>query len=209
MLQRLRNSPPVKVGNPLMQIVQAQSIPLTGEDWPQVKAATSPPGTWAAKVDAEREAAALAYHKVALQWDEQQRGMARQETTGETMLARELNPLEYQLDGFACSIGLSLTAAQLKALAAGAVLSVEGVRYRGRIDGCLYQEKSSVALDPLGKLHALWERRVSAQLRQVGEHLRKEAGIPPQGSRERHNALTDSAERCYFAEKSREDGAQS
>jgi hypothetical protein len=199
LLQRLRSNLPIKMENPLMQMVQALSIPLTDDDWPRVKAAASPPGVWSAKVNTEREAAARTGYKVALQWEEQQGGTARQETAGEAMLARELSPLEYQLDGFACSIGLSLTTAQLKALAAGAVLSVGGLRYRARVDGCLYQEKTADATDPLGKLNALWERRVSSQLRQVGEHLRKEAGIPPQSSRERHNALTEEAERqCNY-----------
>lgn len=208
LLQRLRSSPRKKAESPLMQMVQALSIPLTDEDWPRVQAATTPPGIWAARVDAEREATARAYHKVALQWDEQQRLMARKETAGESMLARELSPLEYQLDGFACSIGLSLTTAQLKALAAGAVLSVDGVRYRGRADGCLYQEKAVDVPDPLAHLHALWERQVSAQSRQVGEHLRKAAGIPPQSSRERYSALVEAAEKQFISASSPDDGPQ-
>ncbi|MGQ8702867.1 replication endonuclease [Serratia marcescens] len=156
LLQRLRTTTPAKVENPLRQMVLALSTPLEAADWPQVKANTSPEkmtllramgvttstgdleAAWARRVAAEREAAARTYHKVAEQWEMLQRGVVRQETSGEAMLARELTPLEYQLGGFASSIGLSLTETQLKALTAGATLSVDGRRYRARADGNLY-----------------------------------------------------------------------
>lgn len=82
MLQRLRSYVPEKGENPLMQVVQSLSIPLTDEDWPALKAGISPPGVWAARVAAEREASARAYHKVALQWEQQQRGRNHQITPG-------------------------------------------------------------------------------------------------------------------------------
>ncbi len=156
LLQRLRATVPAKVENPLMQMVQALSTPLEDADWPRVKANTSPEkmallrsmgvttsagdleAAWAKTVAAERETSARTYHKVALQWEALQRGIVRQQTPGEAMLARELSSLEYQLDGFACSLGLSLTEAQLKALAVGAALSVDGKRYYARPDGSLY-----------------------------------------------------------------------
>ncbi|WP_440866203.1 replication endonuclease [Symbiopectobacterium purcellii] len=153
---RLRTAPREKVKNPLLQAALALTTPLKDDAWPKVRANTSAermmflrsqgdnrsPGelekAWAGKVAAAREATARIYREVATQWEREQRSITRKETPGEAMLSRGLTPLEYQLDTFASSIGLSVTETQLKALTAGAVLLVEGTRYRARKDGVLY-----------------------------------------------------------------------
>ncbi|WP_422527643.1 replication endonuclease [Serratia fonticola] len=183
MLQRLRSCTPEKGENPLMQVVQSLSIPLTDEDWPPLKASTSPPGVWAAQVTAEREASARAYHKVALQWEEQRRGKIHQKTPWEVIQARALTQQESQLDDFARSIGLTLTRAQVVSLAAGAVLVVEGLRYRVGKDGVLYIENRPVK-EKEKKESALFERLKKqaavqmARKRKVDSQCNQEQAMP-------------------------------
>ncbi|WP_427192602.1 replication endonuclease [Serratia marcescens] len=204
MLKRLRDAAPTRMTNPLLQTVAALSIPLENADWPRVKANTSPEkmallrsagvttsivdieASWAGKVAGEREAAARTYHKVAMQWDEQQREGVRRRTNGEALLARELSTLEYQLDGFASSIGLSLTEAQLKALSAGATLTVDGRQYRARPDGALYLRSSPVKKPaPLARFERLCIRVTGSSAALERAHLLKVHAEKQKKARER------------------------